>query len=441
MATRRLKQILALWVAVSLAIFMVACGSKKGKTVQKGSTTQTDVGQRTVPPRSSGPVPPPHQPAAPPADTGDDDERQGDDEERTGSDDSSTSLRTPKKNEKIYLTLLEERELSPEEQARLAQPVTQRSDADLRGLVYTGSANDTFVFELKAKLANKTDAAERARDLEFAKEIGLVQVHHNKPAGHVTITSLIERDGKRQHYNLVGAMSQVFTAQAGDATKAPYITAELKCMDRNNGCHNMILKFVDHKNANAKRTAYVVARSGSGWQHITYQALHLVENPEYHRLVKIFTNTGDRWMGRRSTSLDTVTEVVINTSETVNGSATFVAGLKLSVSGEYAQRFEHQRITWAGPLVSTENGATFDVSASVDYMPRNLSASKNTIDRALPYMTDFIKSTRLIENDTKGKLKLAVTIRANGPNTKEETFLLELTREPRPVHYLGLQEL
>ena len=419
MASSRVFRIVFLWMAVSAGIFALSgCGKSNSKktTESKPAATQT-AGKRVDQPeldQVSG------QTAIDNA------------EIRVESDEPSTRESDNNRvagNKNPVRILIYDNEITNSNPVDVQPTRDGSSDANLSELVYTGSAPDSMVRELQARLAS-VDATSQQRNLDFARRIGLVQVHYNGRNPGVVVTALIERDGTRKYYDLAGYMQNDFTAQVGNSNAAPYVSADVKCMDLNGGCNNIRVRFTDHKTS---AVAYVIVRQTNADLILPAILPYNTNNIEFKRFKNILYNTI-----HNSCRINSVCGLTMNTSETVNGTSTFLIGMKMLVGGWKPGYFQQQLVVFTGPLVSTANGGRFAVAASQGGGVRTVGESSPVLSAEYPYMSDLIKSVALVENNGNGKLRLALTIRANDPNVREASFEISVQREQRPVRLRGL---
>jgi hypothetical protein len=275
------------------------------------------------------------------------------------------------------------------------------------GSQYTGSASDQINAELRRRLAAEPSSANRAADLEFAKQIGLVQVHYDLRNSSMTVTALIKQNGVSQYFDLTGMMTAGFAATVGNASLSPNLTANVQCLDVGGGCNTIRVRFNDHRK---NRVAYVVVRQTAATLVIPSQTPFQASNLER----KLFQNMLFNSINNQCRP-NTVCGITLNTSETINGSSTYLLGLRM-VFGDVSGKTHEQLLQVHGPLQSTARGP--------------VAATSNR--------SDIMKSATLVGNDGNGTLSLGLTFRAQNVGEREETLVLTVQRDHRPVDLQNL---
>lgn len=427
--------------AVVACMLAVACANKKASRnpVRQAAPT-TPPPAPTTPPQ----VPPPAQqaPPVPRPSSGGPSELEGQTgvsaQEQVKAGDA-TAGDDGKVRVTIYQRDLTEEELRDSTQITAAG-VTGENAADDSTLTYTGAGHDTFVALLKDRLDHVEDREEKRRNLEFAREIGLTRVVFDWPAARFSVVALLERNGKRQYYYFRGRFNSDLTGSFGSATELPNITGDFACMDLNAGpgvCRNMRLRFRDIENENEPRTAYVIVRDTPASFHLDYRAPEFSGNAEYRRLVTILAKTADNT--GRPVKLNTASYLNLTTSETVNGSATFMITMRVLLPSPCSESGAAEDTTrWTGPLVTPTSFRGRNISVSPEQSGPLLGACAPIPDPNNGHISDTIYSTALLGNDGAGTLKLGITVRSKMVKTERETFVLTVRRQQNQVKYLNL---
>jgi hypothetical protein len=303
-------------------------------------------------------------------------------------------------------------------------PKCNISSGDGRELFYSGSGQDTLHEELKALIDRESDAAQRAADREFARELSLSHFEIDWQTRSVSLSFMTKRGGRRETVKTAGVLDNQLTFRAGDLSKPPYMAVEAACMDAKGGCHTVHMKVREAVNGKV-RTAHILTRESSATLFIQGNGLGVAANEEYDRFMRILLNTVD-YPG----ATNTVKNLSLSTSETINGQANFSIVMRLGLtSGE-------QSVAWTGPLVK---------AAGVDQLNVAVQSAPEvtTIDGQAVAMRGFIsesiRETRLVRNDGRGNLQLEVTVRKATPESREDTLLLTIARIHKPVRSLVLR--
>lgn len=418
----RVKRVLYAWIAVSVCLLAVACGEKKSGAPIHG----VELPRATPAPKSEGAA------AAPGASELDQDSAQTAQEEVTTSTDKTASpwaraekLARYDESLRVKVEMFDSSDLTVQERALVEAPLATQK------FHFTGAAEDNLVALLKSRLDSVADEGLRVADRQFAQEIGLTSVNINWATRQFTVTALLERDGKREHHAFGGLLQNDLTGQFGRSTTAPEIRGDLVCMDLNGGCRNMRLKFVDTR-GEMERTAYVVVRDTPAWMYTKARHPDESTNAEFSRLASIFFNTI-----QYSGAMNTVRFLNLTTSETVNGSSTFVVTMKIRVPDSRFAGGGEQVLMWTGPLAHTAAGA-IEIPVSNAVTVTQYGGVTVPLNHDNGHISDSIKKTRLVANDGKGKIQMAITIRANKPDVQEETILLTIAGKRNQVKYKDL---
>ncbi len=426
----RVKKIMFAWLAVSVCLLAVACGSKRKNIQPPVEAPRTPPASPAEPssaePLASAPTEKSELDAdsgraaqtpegSPPQEGGAEWERA----EKLARADESTRVRVETYDPSDFTRL---------EQGRIGAPSSAGGE-----LAFTGAAEDNLVALLKDRMDGLADEAARARNLQFAKEVGLTSVDINWSSRTFRVAALLERYGKREHYFFDGSLGGDLMGAFGNAGEWPNIEGDLVCMDLNGGCRNMRIRLVDKQDPNAERTAYVVTRDTPAWMYTKAKHPDASGNQEFRRLAYVFFNTI-----ARSGDVNTVNFLNLTTSETINGSSTFVATMKIRVPDNRFPAGGEQVLMWTGPLVALRGTSVADVAVSNAVTVTRRGGVTVPLDHDNGHISDSIRRTRLIENDGKGKIQLAITVRANAPGAQEETILLTITGHRNQVKYKDL---
>ncbi|MCM2282780.1 MAG: hypothetical protein NDI61_13150 [Bdellovibrionaceae bacterium] len=434
----RVKRIVFAWIAVSACLMAVACGQKKSaakhapeppraapsasgqRAAQAGAELDKDSGA-TAQERVATDADKSKDTSA---DTEAKTDAKADAKDGTSVDQAAKLARLDDEGA-VRVIQFDVNEFNERERSRMQAGIAQ-------DLVYTSSADDNLVALLKDRMNSVTDEAARQRNAEFAKQIGLTAVDFNWSSRSFRVTALLEREGKRAYHSFQGTLNNDLMGRFGGSASAPEIEGDLVCMDLNGGCRNVRVKFTEKKDG-TERTAYVVVRDTPAWMYTKAKHPGDSMNLEFSRLAHIFFNTISN-----SGALNSVHSLNLTTSETVNGSATFVATMKMRVTHSRYRDGRMETLMWSGPLVKSASGAAVDIPVSNAVTVTRQGGVTVPVDPDNGYISDTIKRTRLIDNDGQGRLQMAITIRANQPNVQEETILLTVGGKRNQVKYKDL---
>ncbi len=387
MSVVRVYRILVLWVVVSVGIFaLVGCGkSKNDKNQNQNVEARPQMIDENLDQSNSGNItvhPVPDRPETRP----------------------SKNKRVAGRNNPVRVIVYDSDRASKHTAKHTAKHVKHsKKTTHATGLIFA----DPIGAELRHRLAAEPSAAARAADLEFAKQIGAVQIHYDLRNSSMTVTALVNHNGRRQYFDLTGTMTRNFGATVGNASVSPNLTANVQCLDVGGGCNTVRVRLNDHRK---NRVAYVVVRQTAATLVIPTQTPFQASNLER----KLFQNMLFNSISGQC-SANTVCGVTLNTSETINGSSSYLLALRM-VFGNVNGRTHEQLLTVNGALASTARSS--------------IAATTNR--------SDIMKSAALVGNDGNGNLSLALTFRAQNSGEREETLVLKVQRDHRPVSLQNL---
>jgi len=337
------------------------------------------------------------------------------------------------RNEQSRVVVYNPHELSAEDRLRLGLDVEAVTTEDLRRLQFTSAASDNLVALLKDKLDNVSDLSVKSANQEFAKQIGLTTVGINWQTRRFVVTTLLDRAGKRAHYSFGGVLGDDLQGRFGSAKKSPNISGDLVCMDLNGGCRNIRIRLIDSQVESSPRTAYVVVRDTPAWMKI--QAKHPMSsnNVEFQQLASVLFNTIEN-----SGAPGSVATLGMVTSETVNGTSSFAVDMKLRLAHPQYPQGVDQLLIITGPLAKIPVGRSVQVLSSPVPTLTTVDGLTIPVDPDHGFISDTLKQIRLVGNDGKGQVDLALTVRANKPLVDEEVIVLTIGAKRNSVKYKDL---
>lgn len=282
-----------------------------------------------------------------------------------------------------------------------ASDVGERED----GLRYTGAGQDTLREQLIRHERSK-EKSRRDRDQKFARTINQALVDVDWSTRQVQIAVLM--NGRRTQMNFHGTLSSDLIVRSGSVKRGPRIAVEAACMDLHGGCETVYLKIQDGNHGRV-RTAHVISRTTTATLFSKGNGYQVAKNYEYDYFLNLLLNT----VGH-SGAVNTVNSLWMRTTEVIGGVSNYIVqmGLLTSRSGQ-------TNLNWTGALVKPANSAA--LNAPAEMLP-STSPIANTI-----------RDSRLLKNDGRGNIQLAVTIRKATVQAQEDTLTLTFSRIHKPT--------
>jgi hypothetical protein len=278
--------------------------------------------------------------------------------------------------------------------------------AKMKDAYYSASSTDGLYEQIKGIEGKVKDEGRREANSNFAKHIVFS-----------TFTVLPQNEG-RASISIVNAQGQVtrhdFTGQLDRNLHMRSVsggyTVDAVCMDATVGCKTVHIR-IQEKGA----VAHVLARNNDATLYIQGTRVGTVNNPEFDRLMRIMLNT----VGS-SGSPDSVNDLKLITSETINGPSKFAVTFGLYVN----DRHSYQVLSWSGDLVKPAQSNMTDILL------------KPVFGLERGGIADTVREARLVRNDGKGDIQIVLNVRRGTATAEEGILRLTVSRIQTPVREL-----
>ena len=292
-------------------------------------------------------------------------------------------------------------------------------------LEYSGSGQDNLREQIENFTHSKNGDPQNNSDREFASRVSDATVDVNWDNRTMAISFDLVRAGKHVRKSYFGAFDNALTSRHGSLKFPGDVAVEAACMDLNGGCNTVYLKIQEASVSSGVRTAHVLVRKTSSTLYTEGNGFGLANNPEYDYLLGILLNTiGHSGEARSVSALELVT------SETINGQSSFA--IKMMVRTD---SLRDQLVGWTGPLVKPAGDDHMDLT--IDPIPSQMVVNGRVVE-GKGFITNTIRETRLVRNDGRGNLQVAVTVRKNVIKSTEDTLRITFGRIHTPVKQLRL---
>lgn len=303
-------------------------------------------------------------------------------------------------------------------------------------LYYTGGGQDTLreaLYTLVNESESEQDAATRAGNKELAQTIQLSSFRVNWVSRRAEVNFQFQRigsDGKLDMTRVLmqGPLDALGRFQVKDLKRAPYLAAEVACMDISGGCQTVHIKVKDSSSRRVK-VAHLIARHTSATMYIEGNPQGVAKNGEYDRLMTVLLNTVNQPKGE-----NVVEQLTMTTSETIGGASNFAVTMKMRLMDQYG-RTGGDTIELSGPLAKPRGSDNLDVATLVspaltivdgEIVPTDAIGTQGRF-------VDTVREGRLVKNDGRGNLQLEMTVRAAAIDAKEDKIRLTIARIHTPT--------
>lgn len=307
-------------------------------------------------------------------------------------------------------------------------------------LFYTGSGQDNlreYLYTLVNERAAQQHEVIRAGDKKLAQTIQLSNFKVDWDSRRAELYFKLERLGSQgqvvmSRVTLQGPLDNLARFQVGSLKKAPYIAAEVACMDISGGCQTVHVRVQDASTGNIQ-TAHLIARHTAASLVFTGNAPGVSKNPEYDRLVSILVNTEKQPAGE-----NVVEKLTLTTSETIGGASNFSVNMKIRLMDQYG-RTGGDTIEVTGPLAKPRGNANPNIGLNVQPALTVINGEIVTTQAigTQGRIVDTIREARLLKNDGHGNLQVELTVRnAAGESVlgaKEDRIVLTVGRIHTPT--------
>ncbi len=286
-----------------------------------------------------------------------------------------------------------------------ASPMEESDETDL---VYSGSAVD----DLRRQLEKSVSASQRNR--KFAAEVGFTSFDVDWNSKSARLTVELELDGKApKTFTFKGKLDKSGKFKSGDDKKAPHILVEATCMDRDGGCSTAHVRLTQ-KRLRGNRVAHVIARNTDAWVYSEGDDENSGNHPLYDEFIHVMKTSAHYPGGANS-----IMGVSFATSETIHGPSSFSVSLAMTM----ANAGQVQEVSFFGPLMKASRGDGLNLPLQV--------LSKRYARQS---------QARLVRNDGRGNLQIAVTFAKPSERSAEQTAVLTVARKHQLVRPAELQQ-
>ncbi|CAN5677935.1 hypothetical protein BH10BDE1_BH10BDE1_17140 [soil metagenome] len=303
-------------------------------------------------------------------------------------------------------------------------------------LYYTGGGQDTLrdqLYVLVNENAQQVDAATRAGDKELAQTIQLSSFSVDWSRRRADLNFKFERIGSTgvptmTRVHMEGPVDALTRFKVRDLKRAPYLEAEVACMDISGGCQTVHIKIKDSSTGRIQ-TAHMIARHTNASLYIDGNPQGVARNSEYDRLMTVLLNTANQPSGE-----NVVDQLTMTTSETIGGASNFAVTMKMRLMDQYG-RTGGDTVELSGPLAKPRGNDNPNVSVLVspaltvingEIVPTQAIGTQGRF-------VDTVREGRLVRNDGRGNLQLEMTVRAAAIDAKEDKIRLTISRIHTPT--------
>lgn len=278
-------------------------------------------------------------------------------------------------------------------------------------LYFSGSGQDGLRSQLQRWVDTKTRQERVQRDKDFAKKVSNARFDVNWSTRTVVIDVTIKGAQGPRVYRFTGALDNRLLFRGGDLRHGNNLSVEAACMDLNGGCQTVYAKVQDGTGG-LVRTAHLLIRQTEATLFTHADGFGVARNPEFDSLLETLVRTDHHAGG-----LNALNRLMLRTSETINGQSNFRVEMGIRTSSN-----TEETLNLGGPLVKPATDIALNADAHV---LRSTSPAANTI-----------RGVTLTNNDGRGTLTLAVTIRKATADSQEDTMDLTFSRIHKPVRQL-----
>ncbi len=307
-------------------------------------------------------------------------------------------------------------------------------------LFYTGSSQDNlreYLYTLVNERAGQQHEIIREGDKKLAQTIQLSHFKVDWDSRRAELYFKLERLGSQgqvvmSRVTLKGPLDNLARFQVGSLKRAPYLAAEVACMDISGGCQTVHIRVQDASTGNIQ-TAHLIARQTAASLVFAGNAPGVSKNAEYDRLVSILVNTEKQPAGE-----NVVEKLTLTTSETIGGASNFSVNMKIRLMDQYG-RTGGDTVEVTGPLAKPRGNNNPNIGLNVQPALTVINGEIVTTDSigTQGRIVDTIREARLLKNDGRGNLQVELTVRnAVGESVegaKEDRILLTVARKHTPT--------
>jgi len=281
-------------------------------------------------------------------------------------------------------------------------------------LYYSGSGQDHLRDNLQTWVDTKTRRDRVQRDKDFAKKVSNGRFDVDWALRAVTLDLTIKGVQGPRVARFMGQLDNRLVFRGGDLLSGNHLRVEAACMDLNGGCQT-VYALVQDGTGGVVRTAHMLIRQSQATLFTHADGFGVAHNPEFDSLLETLVRT-DHHAGE----LNALNRLTLRTSETINGQSNFA--VEMGIRSAYNTQ---QTLNLGGPLVKPATDIALNAEAQVL--------------RSTSPAADTIRNVTLVNNDGRGTLTLAVTIRKATADAQEDTMELTISRIHKPVRPLVIK--
>lgn len=303
-------------------------------------------------------------------------------------------------------------------------------------IYYSGAGKDNLreqLYTLVNERAGRQHPVIRAGDKELAQTIQLASFNIDWASRRAELQMKFERMGSYgkvtiQNFTLQGPLDNLARFKVGSLDRAPFVQAEVACMDISGGCQTVHIRAQDSSTGNI-RTAHMIARHTNATLYIEGNAPGVSKNAEYDRLMSVLLNTVSNPRGQ-----NVVEKLTLTTSETIGGASNFTATMKMRLQDAYG-RTGGDTFEVTGPLAKPRGNDNPNVAVNVspaltvignEIVPTTAIGTQGRI-------VDVVRDSRLVKNDGRGNIQLDLTVRTATVEAQEDRIRLTISRIHTPT--------
>ena len=279
-------------------------------------------------------------------------------------------------------------------QANTSGPVQDSS-----GFVYGGASSDGLRAQIEAIPVSEYD-------LRWATQLSKARLFFTPQTREVQVDVLQTRlDGQQFKITLRGFLDRSGRGYFPD--NGSRISGAIECLDINGGCETAHVKIVNQAFSLA-RTAHLIIRTTNASFHVTGNGFDIAHNHEYDWFFNILVNTATQNPG-----VGWVSRLTVETSETMHGVS------NVAVAMDLLNIDRTESLDFFGPLVLGADGE--GVNVQMFQTPANPPGIPQLV-------SNTISDIRMVGNDGRGEITVALTVRAARPGSVEDTATMRMNR-------------
>ncbi len=291
--------------------------------------------------------------------------------------------------------------VTPTQSSRQPWPASgEMQDSNGTPLYYGSASSD----HLRAKI--EAIAPSSRGDLNWAAELSKGMVYFTPQTREVEVDVLQTRAAGDQYKIILrGYLGRDGRAVLPDS--GSNISGALECLDVNGGCETAHVKILNTGFSRA-REAHMIIRTTNSKLRTTGKGFDISHNHEYDWFLNILVNTATL-----KSDVGYVQRLVVETSETMHGVS------NVAVTMDILNRDRVEYLDFNGPLVRySESDAVNSAMVQTTQNPAGMQQQ----------IANTLNDIRLVSNNGRGGLAVALTVRAGNAGSVEDVLTLQLDR-------------